>query len=117
MSQDTPESYLQLVQQQDRAGRGEWAHLTGLLGEDASAASEAGNWASMQFRGGQQHAEEARQQPEDDPQKLFTEACLHGLRARLCEDVTSLDSFLPPHVARLARKVAEVLEEPRPATA
>ncbi|MEU0456734.1 hypothetical protein ABZ322_27875 [Streptomyces sp. NPDC006129] len=40
------------------------------------------------------------QRPEDDPQKLFTEACLHGLRARLCDDVESLDSYLP-HVATL----------------
>ncbi|GHE16033.1 hypothetical protein GCM10010339_92620 [Streptomyces alanosinicus] len=119
MSRDTLESYLQLVQQQDRAkgpGEGEWAHLAGLLGEDAPVASEAGTWASMQFRSGQRHAEEARQ-PDDDPQKLFTEACVHGLRARLCEDVDSLDGYLPPHVARLARKVAEVLEEPQTATA
>lgn len=31
-------------------------------------------------------------------------------------DVDSLDSFLPPQVAELARKVAGVLEEPQPAT-
>jgi hypothetical protein len=43
--------------------------------------------------------------------------CLHGLQARLCDDVASLDSYLPPHVAELARKVASVLEEPQPATA
>lgn len=29
----------------------------------------------------------------------------------------SLESHLPPHVAKIARKAAEVLEEPRPATA
>ncbi|MFE7834740.1 hypothetical protein ACFU53_01270 [Streptomyces sp. NPDC057474] len=40
---------------------------------------------------------------------------LHGLSARLCDDVEALDSYLPPHVAELARKVAEVLEEPQPA--
>ncbi|MFH8498848.1 hypothetical protein [Streptomyces coeruleorubidus] len=51
-----------------------------------------------------------------DEQRLFTEACLHGLRARLCDDIDSLDSHLPPHVAKLARKVTEVLEEPQPAT-
>ncbi|MEV4790164.1 hypothetical protein AB0K53_32820 [Streptomyces tuirus] len=51
-----------------------------------------------------------------DAQRLFTEACLHGLRARLCDDVGSLDDTLPPHVAHLARKVAEVLEEPQLAT-
>jgi hypothetical protein len=49
---------------------------------------------------------------EDDPRKLFTEACLHGLRARLCDDVGSLDSYLPPQVAAMARKVAEALEVP-----
>ncbi|WP_404962690.1 hypothetical protein [Streptomyces sp. 147326] len=54
---------------------------------------------------------------EDDPQKLFTEACLHGLSARLREDVDALDSYLPPQVDKLARKVAEVLEEPQPAPA
>jgi hypothetical protein len=45
-----------------------------------------------------------------DEQRLFTVACLHGLRARLCYDVEALDDYLPPHVAKLARKVAEVLE-------
>ncbi|MER8225387.1 hypothetical protein ABTZ58_33510 [Streptomyces sp. NPDC094143] len=39
------------------------------------------------------------------------------LRARLCDDVDALDSYLPPHVAKLARKIAEVLEVPQPATA
>jgi hypothetical protein len=29
----------------------------------------------------------------------------------------ALDSYLPPHVAKLARKIAEVLEMPQPATA
>jgi hypothetical protein len=48
---------------------------------------------------------------------MFTEACLHGLRGRLCDDVEVLDIYLPPHVAELARKVASVLEEPQPATA
>jgi hypothetical protein len=120
MGRKSLESYLQLEQQHDRAkgpGDGEWAHLAGLLGEDAPvAASEPGTWASMQFRSGQRHATNA-QQVEDDPQKLFTEAVLHGLKARLCDDVEALDSYLPPHVAELARKVAEVLEEPQPATA
>lgn len=50
-----------------------------------------------------------------DPQELFTEACLHGLSARPCEDVDALDSHLPPQVDKLARKVAEMLEEPQPA--
>ncbi|CAL9669754.1 hypothetical protein ACI3K5_32955 [Streptomyces sp. MPA0124] len=50
----------------------------------------------MQFRTGQRHATNA-QQAEDDPQKLFTEACMHGIKARLCDDVGSLDSYLTPH--------------------
>ncbi|MFD9564085.1 hypothetical protein [Streptomyces sp. NPDC059994] len=50
---------------------------------------------------------------EDDPQKLFTEACPHGLSARLCQDVDALDSCLPPQAAKPARKVAEVLENRR----
>lgn len=53
---------------------------------------------------------------EDDPQKLFTEACLHGLRAKFCDDVDSLADFLPPQVAAMARKVADALEVPQPAT-
>ncbi|NWF29476.1 hypothetical protein HW130_25000 [Streptomyces sp. PKU-EA00015] len=52
---------------------------------------------------------------ETDEQRLFTEACLHGLRARLCDDIDALDSYLPPHVAALARKVAGALEVPQPA--
>ncbi|MFD0367679.1 hypothetical protein [Streptomyces sp. NPDC127114] len=52
----------------------------------------------------------------EDQQKLFTEACLHGLRAWLCDEVDSLDRYLPQRIAAMARKVADVLEEPRPAT-
>ncbi|WP_053695280.1 hypothetical protein [Streptomyces sp. NRRL F-5755] len=60
----------------------------------------------------------AEEGSEIDAQRLFTEACLHGLRARLSDDIASLDSGLPPpHVAALARKVAECLEVPEPATA
>ncbi|MEU5583290.1 hypothetical protein ABZ791_37725 [Streptomyces huasconensis] len=44
--------------------------------------------------------------------KPFTEACLHGLRARLCDDVDALDSYLPPQMAQMARKVADALEVP-----
>ncbi|WP_234376661.1 hypothetical protein [Streptomyces sp. CB01201] len=62
-------------------------------------------------RAHQREAERA-QRPEDDPQNLFTEACLHGLKAKLCNDVDSLGSYLPPQVVALARKVAEVLEVP-----
>ncbi|MER6162035.1 hypothetical protein ABT147_42175 [Streptomyces sp. NPDC001868] len=64
---------------------------------------------------GQRQAEQA-QRPEGDPQKLFTEACLHGLKAKLCDDVDALDSYLRPQVAQLARKVAEALEVPELAT-
>ncbi|MEU9234452.1 hypothetical protein [Streptomyces subrutilus] len=70
----------------------------------------------MQFRSEKRHATNA-QKVEDDPQRLFTEAVLHGLKDRLCDDIASLDSHLPPHVAELAGKVASVLEEPQPATA
>ncbi|MFD3761718.1 hypothetical protein ACFWS9_32640, partial [Streptomyces sp. NPDC058622] len=56
------------------------------------------------------------QYPENDPQKLFTAAVLHGLKARLCDDIDALDDYLPPHIARMARKVAEALEEPQPGT-
>lgn len=57
------------------------------------------------------------QRVEDDPQKLFTEACPHGLSARPCEDVDALDSCLPPQAAKPAGKDAEVLEEPQEAPA
>ncbi|EFE72233.1 predicted protein [Streptomyces viridosporus ATCC 14672] len=40
-----------------------------------------------------------------------------GLRARLCDDVDALNSYLPPHVTELARKIAGVLEVPQPITA
>ncbi len=70
----------------------------------------------MLYGRGQHQAEEA-QRPEEDPQKLFTEACLYGLRAKLCDEVDSLDPYLPPQVAAMARKVADALEVPQPASA
>ncbi|QLH19297.1 hypothetical protein [Streptomyces sp. Rer75] len=92
-------------------GDGEWVQLAGLLGEDAPACvGERETWNNMQFHSGQRAAEKT-QRSEDDPQKLFTEACLHGLRARLSEDIDSLDHYLSPRVAELARKVAMVLKE------
>ncbi|MGK5631833.1 hypothetical protein [Streptomyces sp. URMC 123] len=106
-------SYLQTGQQRSRAagpGNAERAHLAGLLGERAP---EAGG-DSARYGWGQRTAEHARE-AEDDPQELFTAAVLHGLTARLCDDVDALDHYLPPHVAELARKVAGVLEMPRPA--
>ncbi|MFC9626954.1 hypothetical protein ACFTXM_45705 [Streptomyces sp. NPDC056930] len=69
--------------------------------------------AQMQFSMGQGYAEGGLM-AEADEQRLFTEACLHGLRARLCDDVDALDGCLPPHVAALARTVAGVLEVPWP---
>ncbi|MGW5849886.1 hypothetical protein ACWFQ8_18370 [Streptomyces sp. NPDC055254] len=38
-----------------------------------------------------------------------------GLGSCSC-DVGALDDYLPAHVARMARKVVEALEETRPAT-
>ncbi|WP_248000953.1 hypothetical protein [Streptomyces sp. RPA4-5] len=67
----------------------------------------------MEFLQGQLEAK-AAQQPEEAPERLFTEACLHGLKARLCDDVDSLDSYLPPQMAAMARKVADALEVPQP---
>ncbi|MEU8848122.1 hypothetical protein AB0C70_18205 [Streptomyces sp. NPDC048564] len=64
--------------------------------------------------GGNRYAENA-QTPEDDPQKLFTQACLNGLRAKLCEDVDALDRYLPPSMAAMARRVADAVEAPQPA--
>ncbi|WP_405969003.1 hypothetical protein OG496_00250 [Streptomyces sp. NBC_00988] len=46
---------------------------------------------------------------------LFTMACLHGLRAKLCDGLGSLDRF-PLEVGAMARKVAEALEVPESAT-
>ncbi|MEU1005798.1 hypothetical protein [Streptomyces tibetensis] len=66
--------------------------------------------AQRWFSWGQGYAEGERL-AEADEQRLFTVACLHGLRTRLCDDGDSLDDHLPPHIAKLARKVAEVLEE------
>ncbi|MGK5545005.1 hypothetical protein ACSNOH_09785 [Streptomyces sp. URMC 127] len=48
---------------------------------------------------------------------MFTEACLHGLKARLCDDVDALDTYFPPHMAAMARKVADALDVPQPAPA
>ncbi|MEU7487101.1 hypothetical protein [Streptomyces sp. NPDC042319] len=65
---------------------------------------------------GRRRAEEALT-PETDPQKLLTEACLHGLMAKLCDDIDALDNYLPPRIAQMARKVADALEVPQPAPA
>lgn len=115
--EDTLQSYLQADQQQHRSAGpqdDDRAHLAGLLGEPASEEVLRAPALRMLHGRGQRHAENALT-PEDDPQKLFTEACLHGLRAKLSDTVDDLDSYLPPNVAEMARKVAGVLEERQPA--
>ncbi|MFJ6390140.1 hypothetical protein ACIQJT_21325 [Streptomyces sp. NPDC091972] len=117
MSMNTLASYMQVRQQRSRAtgpqdrDRHEVAGMLGtpLPPEDDH---EARRW----FSWGEGYAEDGLM-TEVDEQRLFTEACLHGLRARLCDDVDSLDSCFPPHVAALARKVAGVLQVPQPAPA
>ncbi|MFJ2875436.1 MULTISPECIES: hypothetical protein [unclassified Streptomyces] len=117
ISMETLASYLQTRQQRSRATgprESDRQEIAGMLGTKAPSgnAPEAEPWYSM----GQGYAAGGLM-AEVDEQRLFTEACLHGLRARLCDDVDSLDGYLPPQVAALARRVAEVLEEPQPATA
>ncbi|MEU0586550.1 hypothetical protein [Streptomyces sp. NPDC006132] len=117
MAMDTLASYLQARQQRSRAAgpRDSDRHtLAGMLGTPPPADDD--HEARLRFSWGQGYAEGGLMS-EPDEQQLFTQACLHGLRARLCDDVEALDSYLPPHVAQLARKVAEVLVEPQPATA
>ncbi|MFD8937925.1 hypothetical protein ACFV0R_22200 [Streptomyces sp. NPDC059578] len=114
MAADTLRSYLQAEQQEIRAHGSQEedrAHVAGLMGEALPYEAMRAPVNRMRHHRGQRQAEQA-QQPEEDPQKLFTEACLHGLKARLCDDVEALDSYLPPQVARLARRVAEALEVP-----
>ncbi|MGX1887076.1 hypothetical protein [Streptomyces sp. NPDC055287] len=116
MPEETLQSYLQTTQQQSRASgprESERQELAGLLGEPAPDVSD--REARLWFAWGRRHADDALT-PEDDPQALFTEACLHGLRARLRDDIDSLDSYLPPQIAAMARKVADALEVPQPAT-
>ncbi|MGW3060670.1 hypothetical protein ACWC98_32720 [Streptomyces goshikiensis] len=114
MDAHTLQSYLQAGQQELRSAgpqEEDHAHVAGLVGEELSYEATRVQANRMRHRRGERQAEQA-QRPEEDPQKLFTEACLHGLRAKLCDDVEGLDSYLPPQVARLARRVAEVLEVP-----
>ncbi|MEU7432519.1 hypothetical protein AB0B07_17045 [Streptomyces sioyaensis] len=115
MSQDRLTSYLQTTLQHSRGAgptKEDRAHLAGLLGEPAPE----GTARSVDFLQGQLEAK-AAQHPEDAAERLFTEACLHGLKARLCDDVDSLDSYLPPQMAAMARKVADGLEVPQPTPA
>ncbi len=115
-AEETLRSYLQTRQQHSRASgpsESDRQELAGILGDPLPTADDLE--AQLRFSWGQVYADEALK-PEDEPQTLFTEACLHGLRAKLCDDVDSLDSYLPPHMAAMARKVAEALEVPQPAT-
>ncbi|REK84460.1 hypothetical protein DY245_43185 [Streptomyces inhibens] len=114
---DTLASYLQTRQQRSRAAGPQdkdREELAGILSDPVPDQDDQA--MSLQFSWGQRHAKRALT-PEGDPQKLFTEACLYGLRAKLCDDVDSLDSYLPPQMAVMARRVADVLEEPQPAQA
>ncbi|MFE1612991.1 hypothetical protein ACFW7P_30140 [Streptomyces albidoflavus] len=118
MDPETLNGYLQLRQQHSRADgphEEDRAHLAGLFGQAEPAGAGEPGAVRMLYGSGQRQAEEA-QQPEDRPEALFTMACLHGLRAKLCDDLGSLDRF-PPEVAAMARRVADALEVPEPATA
>ncbi|GAA2955434.1 hypothetical protein GCM10020227_23150 [Streptomyces flavovirens] len=113
-SMETLASYLQTGQQRSReAGprESDRQEIAGMLGGPVPPADTAGARA---YRMGQGYAEGGLMF-EVDEQRLFTEACLHGLRARLCDDIDSLDGYLPPRVAQLARRIAAVLEESQPA--
>ncbi|WP_228449773.1 hypothetical protein [Streptomyces alkaliterrae] len=119
MARDTLQSYLQVGQQDLRSDgpqEEDRAHVAGLMGEALSYEAMRAPANRMRYHRGQLQAEQA-QQPEDDPGKLFTEAVLHGLRAKLCDEVDALDTYLPPQTATMARRVAAALEVPEPATA
>ncbi|GAA0444972.1 hypothetical protein ABZ951_02340 [Streptomyces sp. NPDC046215] len=110
---DTLQRYLQPRRQQDRTAgpqAAEHAYLDGVLGRPAPEDARH----HMGFLTGQYHAQVA-QDPEEEPEQLWAQACLHGLKARLCGDRTSLES-LPPRLRAMARRVADALEEPQPAT-
>ncbi|MEW2400008.1 hypothetical protein [Streptomyces sp. NPDC046862] len=112
MSQDTLSSYLQARQQRSRAAGPQDCdrqEVAGLLNGPAPDPDDREAW--LRFSWGHGFAD-AAQTYEDSPQRLLTQACLHGLQARLCDDVEALDSYLPPRIAALARKIAQVLEEP-----
>ncbi|MER6392774.1 hypothetical protein ABT236_30455 [Streptomyces sp. NPDC001523] len=115
MAMDTLASYLQTRQQRSRATGPRDAdrhEVAGMLG--APLPPEDDQNAQMWFSSGQGYTE-GRLMAEADEQRLFTEACLHGLRARLCDDLGSLDRF-PPQVAAMARRVADCLEVPETAS-
>ncbi|MEU3787451.1 hypothetical protein [Streptomyces sp900129855] len=113
---DTLASHLQTREQRSRAAGprdAERHQVAGMLGTPLPPEDDKN--AQMWFSVGQGYTGDGLMS-EPDEQRLFTEACLHGLRARLCDDVEALDSYLPPQVAQLARKVAAALEVPELAT-
>ncbi|MFF0630728.1 hypothetical protein [Streptomyces sp. NPDC004296] len=108
MPLDSLARYLQTKQQQSRAAgpqEEDRAEVAGLLGEPVPHVGDRA--VRSRFAWGQEIAKETMG-PEDAPERLFTEACLHGMTAALNVDIDALDSYLPPHVVELARKVAEV---------
>ncbi|MFF9352369.1 hypothetical protein [Streptomyces sp. NPDC014734] len=95
MAADTLQSYLQVGQQMIRAhgtDEEDRSRVAGLMGEALSYEAMRAPTNRMRYHRGQRQAEQAHR-PEDNPQKLFTEAFQHGLKAKLCDDVDSLDSY------------------------
>ncbi|MGW7276624.1 hypothetical protein ACWGH5_39790 [Streptomyces sp. NPDC054864] len=113
MSPRLLDRYLQAPYQPDRTNgptKKHHAQIAALLGQDDKSDDGTGLGSLLAaLHGG---SENQRREDDTDIERLWTEACLHGLKARLCEDVDSLDSYLPPQVAAMARKVAEALEVP-----
>lgn len=106
---ETIHSYMQSKQQQSRSqgpGRQHQAELDGLMGRPTP---EDKGPLSTRHSFGRNHAK-AAQTNEVDPQEQLTAGCLHGLLAKLCDDVDSLDGYLPPQAAAMARRVADTLE-------
>jgi hypothetical protein len=112
--------HLQGSQQHLRAdgpGPSARASAAGLLNRPLTEqAEDGGEILPVQHALAQRHGEAGRA-GDEDPWRVWTQACLHGLRARSSDDLDSLDSFLPPHIAQMARRVAEALAEPQPADA
>ncbi|WP_406293015.1 hypothetical protein OG948_01200 [Embleya sp. NBC_00888] len=107
-SESTLQRYLQTDQQRDR-GPGPQAQDRAELAALLAPSEDAVDDPSLRVL--RVMADAAA----DGPRHLSTLACVYGLHARLHDDVEALDDYLPPQVAAMARKVAEVLEEPRPA--
>lgn len=107
--------YLQVSYQHDRTPGPTEKHraqAAALLGEDVPEDLDGGLASFLRIA----HADssDAYRDEDTDVERVWTAACLHGLRARLCDDVDALDSYLPPRIAALAKKVAQVLENSEP---